>query len=188
MIYVKEELEKMLRKHKKNEARLTEVQLQKEEYQERLYYAGMVDEESDREIIEGMQLSGQAFDGIPSKTNKISDKTASTAMRYKNEMTHINKEDRVYLQRKIIECEAEEQVLNKKIVRVKNLLEALSEKQRFVINEFYILNPENKGDWQKVEAEYNRNHSKPLMTKQLQNIRNVALKDMLEILNTNKLP
>ena len=33
--FIKEDVETMLRNHKKNEAKLTEVQLKKEEYQER---------------------------------------------------------------------------------------------------------------------------------------------------------
>lgn len=181
MQYIKEDVEKMLRGHKKDEAKLTEVQLKKEEYQEQLYYAGTVHEDTADEIIENMQISGQAYDSIHSNTNKISDKVSNTAMNYKNELNHINKFDRDYLQSKIIECEAEENILNKMIVRVKNLLTILSEKQRFIINEFYI-NSE-KGDWKKVETEYKKNFPKDLTIKQLQNIRDVAIKDMLEVLN-----
>ena len=181
MEYIKEDLETMLRNHRKNEAKLTEVQLKKEEYQERLYYASTVYEDTDKEVIENMQLAGQSYDSIHSNTNKISDKVSSTAMNYRKEQIHINKEDRDELQRKIIECEAEENILNKMIVRIKNLLTILSEKQRFIINEFYI-NSE-KGDWKKVEKEFRNNFTKDLSIKQLQNIRDVALKDMLEVLN-----
>lgn len=181
MKYIKEDLEKMLRGHLKNEAKLTEIQLKKEEYQEELYYAGTVYEDTDKEVIENMQLAGQAYDNINIKTNKISDKVSNTAINYKKEQIYINKKDREYLQSKIIECEAEENILNKMIVRVKNLLTILSEKQRFVIREFYI-NSE-KGDWRKVAKEYEKTFPKDLTIKQLQNIRDVALKDMLEILN-----
>ena len=83
MKYIKEELEVMLKKHKENEAKLTEIQLKIEEYQERLDYAGTVCEEEDSEIIENMQLSGQNYDDIHSQTNKIIDKVANTAMNYK---------------------------------------------------------------------------------------------------------
>ena len=40
----------------------------------RLEYAGTVYEETENEIIENMQLAGQAYDSIHSNTNKISDK------------------------------------------------------------------------------------------------------------------
>lgn len=181
MKYIKEDIEKMLRAHLKNEAKLTEIKLKKEEYQEELYYAGTVYEDTDKEVIENMQLAGQGYDSIHCNTNKISDKVLSTAMNYKKEQRYINKKDRDYLKSKIIECEAEENILNKMIVRVKNLLTILSDKQRFVVKEFYI-NSE-KGDWKKVSKEYEKTFPKDLTIKQLQNIRDVALKDMLEVLN-----
>ena len=179
--YIKEDLEKMLREHTKNQAKLTEVELKKEEYEKRLEYAGSVNEETDKEIIESMQLSGQAYDSIHSNTNKISDTTASTAMKYQKEMHHVNVEDRAFLERKIFELAELKDELDKKIVRVKNLLTILSDKQRFVINEFYINN--EKGDWKRVQKEYEKTFPKDLSIKQLQNIRDVAIKDMLEILN-----
>ena len=182
MQYIKEDVEKMLKDHLKNQAKLTEIQLKKEEYEKRLEYAGTVYEETENEIIENMQLAGQAYDSIHSNTNKISDKVSNTVMNYRKELNHINKFDRDNLNSKIIECEAEENILNKKIVRVKNLLTILSEKQRFVINEFYI-NSE-KGDWKRIAKEYENEFPKYLSIKQLQNIRDVALKDMLEVLNT----
>ena len=181
MNYIKEDVERMLKEHLKNEAKLTEIKIKKEEYQEELYYAGTVYEDTDKEVIENMQLAGQGYDSIHSNTNGISDKVSSTAMNYKNEQRYINKQNRNYLQGKIIECEAEENILNKMIVRVKNLLTILSEKQRFIINEYYI-NIE-KGEWKKVEKVYKNNFPKDLSIKQLQNIRDVALNDMLEILN-----
>ena len=181
MKYIKEDLEKMLREHPKNQAKLTEVELKKEGYEKRLEYAGTVNEETDSEIIASMQLSGQAYDSIHSNTNKISDTTANTAMSYHNEIHHINTEDRAFLERKIEELTEIKDDLDKKIVRVKNLMTILSDKQRFIINEFYINSP--KGDWKKVSKEYEKAFPKDLSIKQLQNIRDVAIKDMLEILN-----
>ncbi|MBQ9659174.1 MAG: hypothetical protein IJV31_10520 [Clostridia bacterium] len=181
MKYIKEELEKMLREHLKNEAKLTEIQLKKEEYQERLNYAGTVLEDEEDDVIESMQLSGQGYDNIHSNTNKISDTTSTTAMNYKKELNHINKEDREFLENKIAEFEHEENILNKKIVRVKNLLTILSKKQKVVIEEFYINN--EKGNWGKVKKEYENRICKDLSIKQLQNIRDIAIKDMLEVLN-----
>ena len=56
--YIKEDLEKMLREHTKNQAKLTEVELKKEGYEKKLEYAGTVNEETDKEVIESMQLAG----------------------------------------------------------------------------------------------------------------------------------
>lgn len=183
MKYIKEDLEKMLRNQLKNEAKKTETELKIEEYQERLDYAGTVYEDTKEEVIEAMQLSASRITDIPkSVTNKTSDTTANTAMNYKNELNYINKEDREYLEKKINELETEKKKLDKDIVRVKNLLTILSKKQDLIIKEFYI-NSE-KGDWKKVATEFKNTFSKDLTIKQLQNIRDIALENMLEVLNT----
>ncbi len=138
MQYIKEDIENMLREHPKDEAKLTELKLKEEEYIERLNYAGTVNQESKEETIESMQLRGQAYDSIHSNTNNISDNTSKVALTYKKEMDYTNNEDRVFLEKKIMECRQLEVELDKKIVRVKNLLNILSEKQKFIIIEFYI--------------------------------------------------
>lgn len=178
--YIKEDLETMLRNHLKNEAKLTEIQLKKEEYQEQLYYAGTVYEDTEKEVIENMQLSGQGYDSIYNNTNKITDKVSSTAIQYKKELNHINKADRQYLERKIKECEDEEKRLNKKIVRVKNLLNQLTREQKFIITSYYL----EKSKWDYVSNQYFVEYQKPKSINQLLNIRDTAIDSMLEILNT----
>lgn len=113
-MYIREQLEGMLKNYKEDEAKLTELQLKTEEYEERLAYAGTVYEDTEEDIIENMQLAGQPYDSIHSNTNKISDKTANTVMNYKKEERHINKEDRAFLERKIREFEAEKQKTKQK--------------------------------------------------------------------------
>lgn len=179
MKYIKEDIEKMLREHLKNEAKKTEIQLKREEYEERLQYAGTVYKDTEAEIIENMQLAGQAYDSIHSNTNKVSDTTANTAMNYRKEEIHINKEDRVFLERKILECEAEEKRLDKQIVRVKNLLNQLSKDEEFVVTTYYM----KKAKWDYVEREYFSNFEIHKSIKQLQTYRDNAFKNMLEVIN-----
>lgn len=179
MKYIKEDVEKMLKEHPKNEAKLTEVKLKKEEYQERLNYAGIVYQDKEDEIIENMQLAGQAYDSIYNNTNKISDKVHSTAMNYEKESYHINKEDRQYLEKKIKECEEEEKRLNKIIVRVKNLLNQLTKEQNFIIVSYYL----EKSKWDYVSNQYFVEFQKPKSINQLLNIRDIAIDSMLDILN-----
>lgn len=64
-MFIKEELEVMLKEYPKNEAKLTEIKLKKEEYQERLSYAGTVHEDTDKEIIEEMQLKSAQISDMP---------------------------------------------------------------------------------------------------------------------------
>lgn len=179
MKYIKEDLENMLREHLKNEAKLTEIQLKREEDEERLEYAGTVHEESEKEIIESLQLAGQSYDSIHSNTNKISDTTATTAMNYNKEKIHINKEDRQYLERKIEAYKTEEKRLNKVIVRVKNLMNQLTREQKFIINAYYL----EKSKWDYVSNQYFMEYQKPKSINQLLNIRDEAIKEMLDILN-----
>lgn len=180
MSYIKEDIEKMLRSHLKNEAKLTEIKLKKEEYQEELYYAGTVYEDTKNEVIENMQLAGQAYDSIHSNTNKISDKVLNTATNYQKELNHINKFNIDYLKAKIIECEDEEKKLNKKIVRVKNLLNQLTREQKFIMTSYYL----EKSKWDYVSNQYFIEYQKPKSINQLLNIRDTAIDSMLDVVNT----
>lgn len=182
MSYIKEDVENMLREHKKDEAKLLDIQFKIESLEERLRYAGYVEESSDSETIESMQLGSKGFDTPSGRTNKISNVTEQVAMSYVKEMIHINKEDRDKLEIEIEKYQEEKDKYNKKIARVKNLLEILTDKQRIVIEEFYINH--NRGDWKKVCIIYGQKFPKDLTVKQLQNIRDSALRDMLEVVNT----
>lgn len=177
--YIKEEVEVMLKEHKENEAKLTEIKLKEEEYQERYNYAGTVYEDSEKEVIENMQIAGQAYDRIHSNTNKITDKVSSTAMNYQKETARINKEDRKYLGRKLEEFKKEENALNKKVVRVKNLLNRITKEERFVIELYYLDNSK----WDYVEKEYFSEFERHKSIKQLQTYRDNALQKMLNIIN-----
>ena len=181
MEYIKEDLETMLRSHLKNEAKLTEIKLKQEEYEERLQYAGTVYQDSKEDVIEGMQLSGQAISDIPrSNTNKVSDTTYNTVAGYSKELNHINKEDRTYLENKIEQCKKEVDKLNKLIVRVNNMLQQLSNEEEFIIKSYYM----RRAKWDYVANEYYEEFQKPKSINQLLNIRDNAMESMLEILNT----
>ena len=179
MQYIKEDVETMLKDHLKNQAKLTEIQLKKEEYEKRLEYAGTVYEETENEIIENMQLAGRAYDSIHSNTNKISDKVLNTAMNYHREERHINKEDRQFLQTKLEELNKLKEELDKKIVRVENMINQLSTEEKFVIKIYYM----EKSKWDYVSQQYCMEFQKPKSINQLLNIRDTAIKSMLDVLN-----
>lgn len=178
-MYIKEELEGMLKNYKEDEAKLTEIQLKIEEYTERLDYAGTVYQDSENEIIENMQLAGQGYDNIHSNTNKITDKVSSTALNYRENKTHINIEDRAFLSRKLNEFEAEKEKLNKNVVRVKNMLNRITKEEKFVITEFYF----ERSKWDYIEKTYFEEFEKHKSIKQLQTYRDNALVQMLNIIN-----
>lgn len=179
MQYIKEDVKTMLKDHLKNQAKLTEIQLKKEEYEKRLEYAGTVYEETENEIIENMQLAGQAYDSIHSNTNKVSDKVLNTVMNYHREERHINKEDRQFLQTKLEELNKLKDELDKKIVRVENMINQLSAEEKFVIKIYYM----EKSKWDYVSQQYCMEFQKPKSINQLLNIRDTAIKSMLDVLN-----
>lgn len=182
MKYIKEDVEKMLKEHPKNQAKLTEIEIKKEEYEKRLEYAGTVNKETDEEVIENMQLSGQAFDSIHSNTNRITDITAKTAMNYHKEINYINREDRSFLERKIEELTELKNNLDKKIVRVENLIYQLSAEEKFIIKTYYM----QKAKWDYVSQQYCMEFQKPKSINQLLNVRDTAIEGMLDILNTGE--
>ena len=181
MQYIKEDVETMLKNHLKNEAKLTEIKLKQEEYEERLQYAGTVYQDSKEDVIEGMQLSGQTISDIPrSNTNKVSNTVYNTVVGYNKEINYTNNEDRTYLENKIEQCKKETDKLNKTIVRVNNMLMQLSNEEEFVIKAYYM----RKSKWDYVATEYYEEFQKPKSINQLLNIRDNAIESMLDILNT----
>lgn len=180
MEYIKEDIENMLKEHLKNQAKLTEIELKKEEYETRLEYAGTVYEDTEEEIIENMQLAGQTYDSIHSNTNKISDKVLNTAMNYHKEERHINKEDRQHIENKLEELKALKNELDKKIVRVENMINPLSSEEKFIIKTYYM----EKSKWDYVSQQYCVEFQKPKSINQLLNIRDNAIESMLDTINT----
>ena len=176
--YIKEDVETMLIHHKENESKLTEIEIKEEEYKERLEYSGTVYEDDEREVIENMQIAGQVFDSIHSNTNKISDKVSSTVLNYEKELNHINKEDREYLKRQIAKLNIDKGKLNKIVVRVKNMIEPLTQEEKFVIETYYM----RKSKWDYVEKAYFKEFEKYKCVKQLQTYRDNAMEKMLNII------
>lgn len=181
MAYIKGQVETILKEHKGNEGRLLEIELKLEEYKQRLDYAGTVYEDTEQEVIENMQLSGQPFDNVHSNTNKISDKVSSTAMNYHKEEYHINKEDRAFLNSEINRLTIEKEYTDKKIARVKNWLDKIESREATVLEEYYINN--GGKNWDKAVKAYNKKEDKELTRRQLITIRDEAIEKILKMTN-----
>ena len=181
MQYIKEDIENMLMKHKENEGKKIEIEIKLYEYQKRLDYAGTVYEDTAEEVIENMQVTGRTYDSTPSKTNKISDKVLNTALNYKKEIKHINKEDRAFLNQEIQRLNAERENIDIKIARVKNWLDKINEKEAFVLEQLYI---NNQGkNWNKVIKTYEQEYEKTITERQLRTTRDKAIQHILKIVN-----
>lgn len=181
MNYIKEDIKTMLINHKENEGKIVEIELKIDEYQQRLQYAGTIYEDTDKEVIENMQLTPIPYNSIYGNTNKISDKVANTAINYEKETIHINKENIDFLNNEIDRLKHEKEKIYKKILRIKNWLEKIDERESFILTEFYI---NNKGkNWNKTLTEYNNYFTKELTDRQLKTIRDNAIQNILKIVN-----
>lgn len=179
--YIKEDIENLLIEHNENEGKLIEINLKLEEYQQRLNYSGTVYQDTEKEVIENMQLAGQPYDSIHSNTNKVSDKVSSTAMNYHKEEYHINKEDRGFLINEINRLNNEKDITNKKIARVKNWLDKIDTREATILEEFYV---RNKGkNWDKAVKQYNKKEDKELQKRQLTTLRDNGIEKILKIVN-----
>lgn len=181
MKYIKEDVESLLKQHKENEGKLFEIELKIDEYKKQLEYAGTVYEDTEKEVIENMQLGGQGYDEMRSNTNKISDKVSSTAINYKKEQTYINKMDRDFLESEIDRLEIEKEELNKKVARVKTWLDKVDEEEEIILEELYINNKGKK--WDRVVKTYNKKADKELTKRQLISKRDEAIEKILRIVN-----
>ena len=180
MKYIKEDVEKMLKNHLKNQAKLTEIDIKKETYEKELEYAGTVYEDTEKEVIENMQLAGQPYDTIHSNTNKVSDKVLETVENYHKEEKYINKINRKHIENKLVELKIIKDDLDKKIVRVENMMIPLSTEEKFIIETYYM----EKSKWDYVSQQYCIEFQKSKSINQLLNIRDNAIESMLETLNT----
>ena len=178
---IKQDIEKILIEHKENEGKRLEIELKLEEYQQRLDYAGTVHEDNEEEVIENMQTAGQAYDILNTKTNKRTDKVYNTVINYKKELKYINKQDRDFLNKEIERLNNKKEIIDKKIVRVKNWMDKLEIRERIILEEFYI---NNKGkNWDKAVTEYNKKENKELSRRQLISIRDKAIEKILKMVN-----
>ena len=179
-MFIKEDIENMLRDFKSNEAKRTESELQIEEIEEALCYAGTGYEESKDETIESMQLSSQAISDVPkSKTNKVSDKVFNTLINYEKNRRYINKIDREELKNQLKKLNNLKYDLDKKIVRVKNMLNQLSAEQRIVVETYYM----ERSKWDYVEKVYYEEFEIHKNIRQLQRYKEEALESMLKVVN-----
>lgn len=83
------------------------------------------------------------------------------------------------MSRKLREFEEEKERLNKRVVRVKNMLNRITKEEKFVITEFYF----ERSKWDYIEKTYFEEFEKHKSIKQLQTYRDNALNQMLNIIN-----
>ena len=117
---------------------------------------------------------------VPSgKTNKIVKQTENIALTYKGNLKYTNKSDTIHLKAEIEEYRKKAIPLKDLVNSVEIMLESLNNEQKLIIKSYYMY--ERK--WNNVYLTYIEKYKIPKTINQLKNIRDMALKNMLDVIN-----
>lgn len=179
-MYEKCEIEQMLKKYLKSKSQLEELESKIEKNKILLKYSGKKFKESEAETIEGMALKSPAISDIPkSKTNKKSNPTETIALTYREKQTYINKADKIKLMNENVLYNEKAEPLRDIVGKVDRMIKALNNEQKLIIQTYYMYEPK----WNYVSKTYIDVYNEPRTINQLKNIRDVALKIMLDVIN-----
>lgn len=179
-MYEKHDIEEMLKNHLKRLAQLKELKSKIEKNEIQLKYDGKKMEMSVDEKIESMALKSTDYSKISTgKTNKKSTPTENIALNYRDDLTYIHKVDKIKLINEIKDYKRKAEPLEDFTGKVERMLGALNKEQKLVIESYYMYEPK----WNYVSRTYIDVYNEPRTINQLKNIRDIALKIMLEVIN-----
>lgn len=174
-----QKLEKRLFEHRKNKAniKLLESKVQKLELE--LYYHNQVAEiESELDVIEGVTVQAQVISDMPrGGTNRFNSVVENYLLRRKE-----NALIKFDIKRIITDIEniyGAIQDMQKEVQEIDEFIGALGDKQRFVIEKYYIAKIK---DTCEVAIMYNAEFKKPLGEERIRQIKLEALREMQEML------
>ena len=179
----KDELENNLQNHKKNKAKLKQILFDIEKIEVKLEQGYSEYQETKEEAISGEQLKSMDMSAVRSKTNTIGRPTENVAMEFldsKDVIVYKNSfNDKVELNRKLERLKNQEEYLNLLIKVVDNALDSLTHDKKDILVWYYMDQPK----WNYVQIEYINRYQEPRSIKQLQNVRDAAIMEMLSIIN-----
>lgn len=179
-MYEKSEIEDMLKKYLKSKSQLEELESKIQKNKVLLKYNGKKFKEPEAETIEGMALSSTVISDMPkSKTNKKSNPTENIALTYKDRLTYINKADKLKLMNENVRYNEKAEPLRDLVEKVDRMVKALNNEQKLIIQTYYMYEPK----WNYVSRTYLDVYNEPRTINQLKNIRDMALKIMLDVIN-----
>ena len=168
----------LLSNYRQNKSILEEKKKAHESFKKLLQYNDKKPNITVDECIEGMSLPSPTLSHIPrSVTNKFSSVVENVVLHYEDEMkpNRFNKQ-------KILESMAEITIdidnLSDAITLADNLINAMSDKVRFIVEHTFI----HGYTFKETISFYNAKFLNPLQERQFKNIRAEAIKEMAEIL------
>lgn len=179
----KEELEINLQNHKKNKSILNQISFEIEKVEVKIKELHSEYQETKKEAIEGDSLKSMNFSAVRSKTNIISRPTENVAEKYflagdtlvyKN-----NSNNKIELNGKLDRLKNKEKDLKLMIDVLENALDSLTKDKKDILVWYYMEQPK----WNYVQIEYINRYQEPRSIKQLQNVRDAAIIEMLNVIN-----
>lgn len=180
-MYEKCDVEQMLKRYLKSKSQVEELEDKIAKNKILIKYAGKkYKEESEAEAISGMTLNSPTISDMPkSKTNKISNPTERIALTYKEKMTYINKADKIKLMNDNFVYNEKAEPLRDLVGKVERMLNALNNEQKLVVQTYYMY----ESKWNYVSKAYVDVYNEPRTINQLKNIRDKAIRVMLDVIN-----
>lgn len=169
-------IEKMLKEYREKCARIDILELEIEGLIEAIPHAeGIM--ETDEETIEGMAL-GRSMEG-PGQSGNTSSKTERVALNYKEQQGKLKTPTAISeLYEEIRKREAEKKRLLREVEPIKIALNGLSDKERLIIEEFYIKN----NSWYVVTVRYQQRYGYPVIKDTCRKIRAAAINKIKRIM------
>ena len=127
-----------------------------------------------------MALKSPTISDMPrGNTNKINKPTENIALSYKNELIYTNEADKIALMNENAINEQKAEPLRDLVGKVDRMLNALNNEQKLVVKTYYM----NEPKWNYVVNTYFEVYKETRTVNQLKNIRDVALRIMLQVIN-----
>ncbi len=105
--------------------------------------------------------------------------TEDIALSYRDNLTYINKADKIKLTNEIEEFNKKAEPLRELVGKVNRMLGALNNEQKLIIKTYYMYEPK----WNYVSSVYMQVYNEPRTINQLKNIRDKAMQIMLDVIN-----
>ncbi len=132
-------IEKLLKQHKENKARIDVLNIKIEKAKEELHMAKTTYEENEDEAIEALQISAVTIKDTPSaKTNEFNSAVENTVINYHDERNHKNNPDIEDIYSNISTWEKELEGLKAETGTIETALKGLTAQEKFVIEMYYF--------------------------------------------------
>lgn len=179
-MYIDKDVEIMLENHLKNISKKKEARRKIKDLEDIKAYNRKQYKMNEADAIESMQLGSTLSGNISSKTNKVSSAVEKTALTYKSNQEYTNNIDFIKIEGDIQHYKEIEKNVSAQIEQVEDLLNALNNVEKFVIEQFYMYCDKR---WDYVKDAFIDEYQDTKSAEQLRRYKKTAMRKMLEVIN-----